>query len=94
MPEMYCCRREMRCTRNGVALVFENNGQPWYVKHADEYRCRTCDRSVIAGVAPEPIADLSRDGLETCSTHVEKLKDGRLTDLIGRPQPVVIIPIT
>lgn len=65
MPEMYCCAREMRCKRNSVRVVLQDEaGHPWRITSADLWTCRTCGRDVVAGLARSAVAELGRDSRE------------------------------
>lgn len=78
---MYCCQTEMRCSRNGVRLVFlDAEGQPWRIRHGDEYACRVCERRVVAGLASHAVAELGRDGREQFDRY--------LTSDMGRDIPI------
>jgi hypothetical protein len=48
---------------------------------------------VIAGLASGHVVNLYRDGAEKIEAYVRDLKAGNFTDMIGRTQPVVVIPI-
>ena len=51
-PVCYACRVEMRCHKNGQAVV--NGGSLW---HGDVYRCPLCGVQVVVGFGREPISE-------------------------------------
>ena len=99
MPEMFCCHSRMRIDRNGVALVFHeqinaadsaSGWQAYQIFESDRWICPECKRSVIAGLGHRPIMHRYENSVEF-DNYLADLKEGRLMDMIGRPQPWVEI---
>ena len=97
MSPYYCCSREMKCHRNEVNLVYvTGEAMPWGIRHADAYICRTCERVIIAGCAPEFWSEIGRDGRDAFAQELARLGPGAGTgeaaELLRRTPPVVVIP--
>lgn len=99
MPEMFCCNSRMRIDRNGVALVFheqieEAEGpvrwRAYQIYESDRWTCPRCSVWVHTGLGQRPIIERHTD-VEKFEAYLAELKNGKFTDMIGRPQPWVDI---
>ena len=56
-PVCVCCRKEMRCSKNGRAVLTTTDGNPYQLWEGDEYECRECGHRVVVGFGLQPIAE-------------------------------------
>lgn len=63
-PVCVDCLVEMTCVKTGALLVVRDpDGDPLRVVSGDEFTCKKCGTSVLAGFGCEPITDTSRPDL-------------------------------
>lgn len=64
-PACVPCRAIMECARNGRrVLTIAEDGSPYQLWAADEYRCPVCDHRVITDYAIRPIATSHEPGFD------------------------------
>lgn len=72
-PTCVPCQAVMRCNRNGRrVLIISEDGSPYQLWAADEYRCPVCDHRLITGYGARPIAIAHEPGFADLVSDARK----------------------